>query len=204
MKELKIEEFVDVLNSAEPTPGGGGASALAGALSAALCGMVAHLTTGKKKYAEYQGEIDKILEETKALCVRMEDLIAEDAKAFAPLAAAYGIPKEDPDRAKILEDALVNAAEAPYKIVEAAGDVRDIVVRLADIGSRLAISDVGVAAALCSATAKGAAMNVYINTKLMADRDKADKMNEDTKALVSSVCSDCDAVYDRIKGDLNA
>ncbi len=204
MKELKIEEFVDVLNSAEPTPGGGGASALAGALSAALCGMVAHLTTGKKKYAEYQGEIDKILEETKALCVRMEDLIAEDAKAFAPLAAAYGIPKEDPDRAKILEDALVNAAEAPYKIVEAAGDVRDIVVRLADIGSRLAISDVGVAAALCSATAKGAAMNVYINTKLMADRDKADKMNEDTKALVSSVCSDCDVVYDRIKGDLNA
>ena len=204
MKELKIEEFVDVLNSAEPTPGGGGASALAGALSAALCGMVAHLTTGKKKYAEYQGEIDKILEETKALCVRMEDLIAEDAKAFAPLAAAYGIPKEDPDRAKILEDALVNAAEAPYKIAEAAGDVRDIVVRLADIGSRLAISDVGVAAALCSATAKGAAMNVYINTKLMADRDKADKMNEDTKALVSSVCSDCDAVYDRIKGDLNA
>ena len=204
MKELKIEEFVDVLNSAEPTPGGGGASALAGALSAALCGMVAHLTTGKKKYAEYQGEIDKILEETRALCVRMEDLIAEDAKAFAPLAAAYGIPKEDPGRAKILEDALVNAAEAPYKIVEAAGDVRDIVVRLADIGSRLAISDVGVAAALCSATAKGAAMNVYINTKLMADRDRADKMNEDTKALVTSVCSDCDAVYDRIKGDLNA
>lgn len=204
MKELKIEEFVDVLNSAEPTPGGGGASALAGALSAALCGMVAHLTTGKKKYAEYQGEIDKILEETGALCVRMEDLIAEDAKAFAPLAAAYGIPKEDPGRAKILEDALVNAAEAPFKIVEAAGDVRDIVVRLADIGSRLAISDVGVAAALCSATAKGAAMNVYINTKLMADRDRADKMNEDTKALVTSVCSDCDAVYDRIKGDLNA
>ena len=204
MKELKIEEFVDVLNSAEPTPGGGGASALAGALSAALCGMVAHLTTGKKKYAEYQGEIDKILEDTKALCIRMEDLIAEDAKAFAPLAAAYGIPKEDPDRAKILEDALVNAAEAPYKIVEAAGDVRDIIVRLADIGSRLAISDVGVAAALCSATAKGAAMNVYINTKLMADRDRADKMNEDTKALVTSVCSDCDAVYDRIKGDLNA
>ncbi len=204
MKELRIEDFIGVLNSAEPTPGGGGASALAGALSAALLGMVAHLTTGKKKYAEYQEEIDKILEDTKALACRMEDLIEEDAKAFAPLAAAYGIPKEDPDRAAKLEVALINAASAPYKIVEAAGDVRDIVVRLADIGSRLAISDAGVAAALCSATAKGAAMNIYINTKLMSDRAVAEKMNEDTKALVENICSDCDAVYDRIKGELGA
>ena len=204
MKDLRIEDFIGVLNSAEPTPGGGGASALAGALSAALLGMVAHLTTGKKKYAEYQEEIDKILEDTKSLACRMEDLIEEDAKAFAPLAAAYGIPKEDPDRAAKLEVALINAASAPYKIVEAAGDVRDIVVRLADIGSRLAISDAGVAAALCSATAKGAAMNIYINTKLMSDRAVAEKMNEDTKALVESICSDCDAVYDRIKGELGA
>jgi formiminotetrahydrofolate cyclodeaminase len=204
MKDLRIEDFIGVLNSAEPTPGGGGASALAGALSAALLGMVAHLTTGKKKYAEYQGEIDKILEDTKVLADRMQDLIEEDAKAFAPLAAAYGIPKEDPDRAAILEEALINAASAPYKIVETAADVRDIVVRLADIGSRLAISDAGVAAALCSATAKGAAMNIYINTKLMSDRAAAEKMNEDAKALVESICSDCDAVYDRIKGELGA
>lgn len=204
MKEQKLTEFIDNLNSPAPTPGGGGASALAGALSSALCGMVAHLTTGKKKYAEYQEEIDEILEQTQVLCTRMEDLIDEDAKAFAPLAEAYGIPKETPGRDEILEKALVNAAAAPYRIVETAGEVRDIVVRLADIGSRLAISDVGVAAALCSATAKGAAMNVYINTKLMTGREYAEKLNEDTRALVESICADCDKVYDRIKGDLKA
>ena len=204
MKDQKITEFVDNLNSPAPTPGGGGASALAGALSSALCGMVAHLTTGKKKYAEYQEEIDRILEDTKVLCSQMEDLIEEDAKAFAPLAEAYGIPKDAPGRDQILEKALINAAAAPYKIVEKAGEIRDIVVRLADIGSRLAISDVGVAAALCSATAKGAAMNIYINTKLMTDREYAEKLNEDTRSLVASISTDCDKVYDRIKGDLKS
>ncbi|MBP5655253.1 MAG: cyclodeaminase/cyclohydrolase family protein [Clostridiales bacterium] len=204
MKDYRIEDFIDVLNSDAPTPGGGGASALAGALSAALCGMVACLTTGKKKYAEYQDEIDEIIAATKALCVKMEDLIEEDAKAFGPLAKAYGIPKDEPGRDEVLENALVAAAEPPYRIVETAGEVRDIIVRLADIGSRLAISDVGVAAALCSATAKGAAMNVYINTKLMADRKTAERVNEDTRDLVRSICSDCDAVYNRIKGDLQS
>jgi len=204
MKDLRIEDFINALNSDAPTPGGGGASALAGALSSALCGMVANLTSGKKKYAEYQDEIEKIIEDTKVLCKKMEDLIEEDAKAFAPLAKAYGIPKDEPGREEILEKALVVAAEAPYGIVKTAADVRDLVVRLADIGSRLAISDVGVAAALCSATAKGAAMNVYINTKLMSDREFAEKMNKDTNELVSGICSDCDAVYDRIKGDLKA
>ena len=204
MKDYKIEEFIDVLNSDAPTPGGGGASALAGALSAALCGMVANLTTGKKKYAEYQGEIDEIIIAAKALSIRMENLIEEDARAFGPLAKAYGIPKDEPGRDEVLENALCAAAEPPYRIVETAGEVRDIIVRLKDIGSRLAISDVGVAAALCSAAARGAAMNVYINTKLMTDRDKAERMNEVTGALVSEISKDCDAVYDSIKGDLKA
>lgn len=91
-------------------------SALAGAICSALCSMVASLTTGKKKYAQYQQDIERILKETTELTQTMEQLIQKDADAFEPLSRAYGIPKEDPEREKILEEALRTACSAPMDI----------------------------------------------------------------------------------------
>lgn len=198
MKNKTIVTFTGELCSNAPVPGGGGASALMGAVSAALCSMVGELTTGKKKYAEYQIDIERILSDAKYLNDEMLDLMQKDADAFEPLSKAYGIPKDDPERDNILEAALVVAAQAPFDIVMKCKDVAALVDELVTKGSRLAISDVGVAAAACRAAATGAAMNVYINTKLMKNREYADKLNSDTNEAVNEIVAICDKAYEEV------
>ena len=204
MRELNLNEFTKELSSGAPVPGGGGASALMGAVSASLCSMVGNLTSGKKKYAEYQQDIERIITEAVSLNERMLALIEKDAEAFEPLAKAYSIPKEDPGRDETLEKALYEAAMAPLEIVKCSALVSALIKELVVKGSRLAISDVGVAASACEACAKGAAMNVYINTKLMKDRETATKLNAETIALVDEVCAVSKAAYDEVKGGLGA
>ena len=204
MRELDLNNFTKELSSGAPVPGGGGASALMGAVSASLCSMVGNLTSGKKKYAEYQQDIERIMARALELNEDMLTLIEKDAEAFEPLAKAYSIPKEEPGRDEILEKALYEAALAPLEIVKKSKEVSELISELVIKGSRLAISDVGVAASACEACAKGASMNVYINTKLMKDREVAAKLNEETLALVADVCSACSKAYDEVKGGLGA
>lgn len=204
MREKTIDLFLEELSSGAPVPGGGGASALMGSVSSALCSMVANLTTGKKKYAEYQGDIERILKDTAVLTDKIADLMQKDADAFEPLAKAYSIPKEEPGRDELLENALKVASDAPFEIVETMNDVSLIIEELAVKGSRLAISDVGVAAAACRAAVCGASMNVYINTKLMKDREYAASVNEKTDAVVKAVCDRCDKAYNDVLGGLKA
>lgn len=204
MRELDLNNFTKELSSGAPVPGGGGASALMGAVSASLCSMVGNLTSGKKKYAEYQQDIERIIADAVRLNEDMLALIEKDAEAFEPLAKAYSIPKEEPGRDEILEKALYEAALAPLEIVKKSKEVSELISELVIKGSRLAISDVGVAASACEACAKGASMNVYINTKLMKDREVATKLNEETLALVADVCSACAKAYDEVKGGLGA
>lgn len=204
MRELSLNEFTNQLSSAAPVPGGGGASALMGAVSASLCSMVGNLTSGKKKYAEYQQDIERIIADAVRLNEDMLALIEKDAEAFEPLAKAYSIPKEEPGRDEILEKALYEAALAPLEIVKKSKDAAALINELVVKGSRLAISDVGVAASACEACAKGASMNVYINTKLMKDREVASKLNEQTLGLVDEVVKICGAAYSEVKGGLGA
>ena len=198
MKDKTIKQFTEELCSNAPVPGGGGASALMGALSAPLCSMVGELTTGKKKYAEYQIDIERILADSKYLNNELLDLMQKDADAFEPLSKAYGIPKDDPERDDILEAALVVAAQAPYDIVIKCKEVAALVEELVTKGSRLAISDVGVAASACRAAATGAAMNVYINTKLMKNRKYAEQLNEETNRAIDEIVAICDKAYKEV------
>ena len=193
-----MNKFLEELSSSAPVPGGGGASALIGAISCALCSMVANLTTGKKKYAEYQGRIDELLPFLEEMRAELMADIKLDADAFYPLSQAYSIPKDAPDRDKIMEEALLTASNAPMKIVEDVSKLVTVLEELEVIGSRLAISDVAVAAAACSAALKGAVMNIYINTKSMKNRDVADAMNQKAKDLVEDGTKRCDAVYEKI------
>lgn len=204
MRELDLNEFTKQLSSAAPVPGGGGASALMGAVSASLCSMVGNLTSGKKKYAEYQADIERIIEDAVKLNEDMLALIEKDAEAFEPLAKAYSIPKEEPGRDEILEKALYEAALAPLEIVKKSKEAAALIEELTVKGSRLAISDVGVAASACEACAKGASMNVYINTKLMKNREVASELNKETLALVDEVIKICGAAYAEVKGGLGA
>ena len=202
MRNLSLNEFTIKLSSEAPVPGGGGASALMGAVASSLCSMVGNLTSGKKKYAEYQQDIERIIEEAVKLNNEMLELINKDAEVFEPLAKAYSIPKDEPGRDEVLEKVLYEAAMAPLEIVRKSKEVADLITELTTKGSRLAISDVGVAASACSACVKGAAMNVYINTKLMKNREVADKLNQETVSLVDETVKLCDAAYETVKGGL--
>ena len=197
-----MEQFLKELASKEPTPGGGGASALLGSVSAALCSMVANLTTGKKKYAQYQEDIERILKEMETGIWKIHSFIEKDAVAFAPLAQAYSIPKDQPDREQILEKALFDAAVLPMELTETLYALVPVMEELEIKGSRLAISDVAVAAAACEGALKGAVMNVYINTRLMKDKEKANAMNQKAMELEEDGSRRCQEVYVRIRQSL--
>lgn len=197
-----IDGFIGELSSKSPVPGGGGASALIGAIGVSLCSMVANLTAGKKKYAAYQEEIDGILPRAATTTERLLALIKKDAEVFEPLSAAYGIPKESPGRDEQLEKSLVAACSVPMDILREVSGALCLVERLAAIGSRLAVSDVGVAASACRSAMEGAAMNVYINTKLMKNREYALKTNGEADRILADGIGRCDKIYEQIAAEL--
>ena len=197
-----MHQFLQELSSSAPTPGGGGAAALIGAISASLCSMVANLTTGKKKYAQYQEKIDEYLDILPGIIENLEADIKKDADAFAPLAAAYSKDKSDPDYNEVMEMATLNAAIAPLEITRDIYNLVPIIEEMAIIGSRLAISDVAVAATSAIAALESAVMNIYINTRTLADREAADKMNAEAMNMVADGKERLGKVYEEIMTSL--
>jgi len=206
MTEKSCREFVDILASKEPVPGGGGASALVGALGMALGSMVGNLTLGKKKYADVQDDIKRILEKAEALQKEMLELVEKDAEVFEPLSKAYGLPKETEEEKKkkeqILEEALKLACSVPIKIMEKAIEAIDLHEELAQKGTRLAISDVGVGVLFCKSALMGASLNVYINTSLMKDRDYAASVNSMTEKMLEEGCKKADRIYREVEAGI--
>ncbi|MDR1700799.1 MAG: cyclodeaminase/cyclohydrolase family protein [Lachnoclostridium sp.] len=204
MKDITIAKFIEDLSSKKPVPGGGGASALIGAVSAALCSMAANLTSGKKKYAEYQPDIERILLQSAEKASKLLDLIKKDAEVFEPLAAAYRIPKDEPDRDERLESALVKACSVPMEILKEAAGLLALVEELSKKGTKLAISDVGVSACACRSAIEGAVMNVYINTKLMKNRSYALQINKEATDILNDGITGCNRIYAKITDELRA
>ena len=201
--EKNVDKFLADLASSAPTPGGGGAAALVGALAIALGNMVGNLTLGKKKYADVQGDIAALNAKAEALRADFVALIDADVEAFEPLSKAYGIPKDDPSRSEVMEAALKRAAEPPMVILHKCVKAFELVEEYAAKGSALAISDAGCAAALAIAAMKAAALNVRINTKSMTDREAADKMNAETDALLVKYEKTAGKIYENVAGRLN-
>lgn len=199
---MNVYDWLKDLASSSPAPGGGGASALAGALAAALGSMVANLTAGKKKYAAYQQDIERILEDTAALTDRLYGLIQKDEEAFVPLSRAYGIPKDDPARGEVMEAALRVAAQPPMEILEALVELPPILEELLEKGSRLAVSDVGCAATFCASAAQGALLNLFVNTRFMSDQEYAAALNGKAAELEQTIRTRCNAVYLAVKEGL--
>ena len=200
--EKNVEKFLAKLASSAPTPGGGGAAALCGALGIALGNMVGNLTLGKRKYADVQEDIAALNSRAEALRADFVALVDADAEAFEPLSRAYGIPKDDPARAEIMEAALKRAAEPPLEIMRKCAEALDVIADYAAKGSALAISDAGCAAALTIAAMKAAALNVRINTKSMADREAADKMNAEAAGLYEKYEKEAEEIYQNVYGRL--
>ena len=194
-----MKEFINTLASKEPTPGGGGAAALVGTVAAALCSMVANLTTGKKKYEQYQEDIDRILVYLEEAIGDINSYIEKDADAFGPLAEAYKIPKDDPKKDEIMEKALLAAAVVPMELAGKLYELIPVMEELEQKGSKMALSDVAVAAVSCKAAMEGAVMNVYINTKSLTNPLISQGLNKKAMKLVEDGGKRCQEIYDRIQ-----
>ena len=201
--EKNVDKFLEALASSAPTPGGGGAAALCGALGIALGNMVGSLTLGKKKYADVQEDIAELNAKAEALRAGFVALVDADAEAFAPLSRAYSIPKDDPARDEIMEPALLKAAEAPLEIMRKCAEALELISGYAAKGSALAISDAGCAAALCGAAMEAAALNVKINTKSMKNRAVADNINAETNELLQKYFVLSQEIYNDVSGRLS-
>ena len=163
--------FVEVLASDAPAPGGGGAAALVGAIGTALGNMVGSLTVGKKKYADVQDEILALKAKCDDLQKQLLDQVEADDKGFVPLAKAYGIPKDDPNRDKILEEATITACAVPMHIMELC----------------------------CKAALQAASLNVFINTKSLKNREVAEDMNRHANVMLNKYCSVADEIFNDVK-----
>ncbi len=117
MLNKSVTEFTELLASRAPVPGGGGASALVGAIGIALGDMVGELTVGKKKYAAVEEDVKALMAKAQDLRVRLLECVGKDAAAFEPLSRAYGIPKDDPSREEVMEKCLRDAAAPPLEIL---------------------------------------------------------------------------------------
>ena len=192
-------EFVDILASDAPAPGGGGAAALIGAIGTALGNMVGSLTVGKKKYADVEGEILALKAKCDDLQTRLLDQVAADEEGFLPLARAYGIPKDDPARAEILENATVAACAVPMRIMELCCESLECIAVFAQKGSRLAVSDAGCAAVCVKAALQAASLNVFINTKGLQDRTVAEEMNAKVNEMLTKYGNLADQIFTEVK-----
>ena len=206
VEQKTIEGFLEVLSSKEPVPGGGGASALAGALGNALGQMVANLTIGKKKYADVEAEIKELLGRMQKLQAAFVTLADRDAQVFAPLAQCYSLPslteEEKAYKEKVMEERLLDASFVPLEIMEHAVAMLGILEILGDKGSRLAVSDVGVGVQFIRASLLGAVMNVYIDTKSMKNREKAEELNARAGQLIEEGTAWADRIYAKVLDQL--
>lgn len=203
MLNQTCREFIDVLASKEPVPGGGGASALVGAVGMALGSMVGELTIGKKKYAEYETEVSELLFRSRELIDELEQMVTKDAEAYLPLSESYRMPrsseKENAKREQAIQDALITAAEAPLEIAEACLKALRILDSFSLIGSKLAISDAGAGAAICLAALKGARLSVLINLKSMKNKEKRKELSDKLDAITDSGVHLAEITYARVE-----
>ena len=203
---VPCNEFVDVLSSKAPVPGGGGASALVGAVGTALGNMVGSLTVGKKKYADVEEEMYSLKEKATKLQEELLRLVERDAEVFEPLSKAYGMPRateeEKAEKARVMEIVLKDACSVPMEIMEKCCEAIELLEVFAEKGSTLAISDAGVGAAMCKAALLGASLNVYINTKSMKNRESAEELNAKCDAMLEKYPPMADKVFESVLGRL--
>jgi len=182
-KDKKIKTFLDTLASKSPTPGGGSAAALVGAMSAALLSMVGNLTIGKEKYLDVENDIKRLLEKSEKLRADFEELIEKDIEAFNQFMAVIKLPKETKEqkenRSREMQNALKDAANVPLEIARKSLEVLNICQEVAAKGNKNVISDAGVGAIVAEAAFESAILNVKINLGMIKDeKDKKDLKRE--------------------------
>jgi len=206
IKDKSIEVFLEELASKQATPGGGSAAAVMGAQSAALTSMVCNLTIGKPKYIEVEEDMQALLKQSEALRILLTDMIKADVDVFDKLMACYGLPKNSDEekvaRSTQIQAVLKEATIVPLECAKACAKAIQLSRIAAEKGNLGVISDAGVAAMAGYGALKSAALNVYINTGTLKDRDFADAKLQELNALMSDSEAEAEQVYQVVKEKL--
>lgn len=188
MIDRTCADFCDVLSSKAPVPGGGGAAALGGAIGMALSNMVGSLTVGKKKYADVEDEVKELLDRGYKIMGELLVLVDKDAEVFEPLSKAYGLPTETEEqkkyKAETMEECSKVACSVPMDIMRKSYEGIKIHERMGQIGSKLALSDVGCGVVFLKAALIAGMQNVLINVTSIKDQDFVNSTNEEMNRLL--------------------
>ncbi len=191
LTEMDLNAFARELAGDSPAPGGGSVAALAGGLAAALCAMVSRLTLGREKYKEAAEDMEVVRQKADAASARLLALVDEDSAAYNKVSAAFRMPKgtdeEKAARADAIQEATKAAASTPLDTLRATADLCDLCRLAVEKGNPNCITDVGVAAQLIRAAAKGAAYNVQINLSSIKDAIFREHLAKQTDELLKRV-----------------
>jgi formiminotetrahydrofolate cyclodeaminase len=202
--DKSLQEYLDDLASDRPTPGGGSTAALSGAMGAALTCMVARLTLGKANYAEVQPEIEIIIERVEGLRRRFQQLIQADIEAYGQLSACFKLPRTTSEekiaRTKAIQEQLIQAALVPLEMAERAAELVQHCQRVAEIGNKNVLSDIGVAATLAFTAGSSASWMVKTNTQALKDRVSADELNTRLQTALEIISVGKQRVVDIVGG----
>lgn len=189
MSEKSCDHFLEVLSSKAPVPGGGGAAAMGGAIGMALSNMVGNLTVGKKKYADVEDEVKDLLQKGYDVIEELKKLVDKDAEVFEPLSKAYSMPKDTPEqvaeKAKVMEECSINACSVPLEIMRKSYEGIKIHERMGQIGTLIAISDVGCGVVFLKAALESGYLNVIINLGAIKDQEYVEKTTKEIETLLN-------------------
>ena len=201
-----VETFLNELASAAPTPGGGSAAAIIGAMGAALLSMVCNVTLGKKGQEAVAFDMKAVRDESERLRARLTAMVAEDIAAFDGLMAAYRLPKvsdeEKSRRAEAIQSNLRAATETPLACARACAEVVMLARRVAEKGFAGVISDAGVGVLAANSALRSAALNVYINAPSLKDRAYATAATTEVENLIERCARESEAVFELVRGRL--
>ena len=202
LAELKTAEFVDLLASDAPAPGGGSAAALEGALGAALTAMVCGLTVGKKKYAEFQELAEEAQKKATDLKARFVDVMDRDTEAFNVVSAAFGMPKatdeEKAARSAAIQKGLEGCTKTPFEMMELAVETLELTASILGKSNDSAASDLGVSALSLRAAVQGAWLNVLINIGSLKNKELAADYQAKGEALLAKALPLADQIYSTV------
>ena len=206
LKDTSIELFLDDLASRNPTPSGGSAAAVMGAMGAALVSMVCNLTIGRTQYRDFEEELKSVLTKAEGLRRDLIKMIEEDMQAFDGVMRAYRMPRLTKDgtatRAQVIQTALKTATLVPMRCCRACGEVIILGRVVGDKGNRNVVSDAGVATVAAYAALRSAALNVFTNAKVITDRIFAEKQLVELEQLLSEADTATEASYELVKKKL--
>ncbi len=200
------ETFLNELASDAPAPGGGGASAYVGALSAALASMVIAIAGRKRAYESIAGKLQEQTDMLASCREALVGLVEEDAVAFGALAATWKMPKSTPEerarKSEAQQEALVGACEVPMQIMRICAKVIEIDHDLIGLVDRMILSDVGASVIIALGAMKAAALNVRVNAAYMKDVDAAQAYLGEVDDMIRTFEYSAQVVYDFVKDNV--